>query len=391
MGWAMSGIGNTNLQPHWLRKRPLTEEAPETAGQDQTDDPKANLDETETGLLRNAATKADKLVSSVVGTSVTVASSAVSGDSVGAVTEAAKAMGEKVAANDAVKARISNGAAVFAGVAAAANGDAFAAAAATKAVLEKAPALAPLAFVANVVMLAKGDDQLKDKAAAAVKEVETLTSPVAPPAEKAKSALDLATHAQSTITLGKELISAATGIGHFAARAKALAPTVSALGRSVDWLMKTPIGSIFRGLGKALPFLNVTALANSIWISHDVFKAKESSTTTKALAVGSVVSSAGLFLATVSAAFAPSLLPMALGGLAVELSLFYSRRNDQKAGDTDRKLGYALSHPVEGAEMAARAAMKGIDATLDWFALNLKQGVDELGDRFKGEKRESAA
>lgn len=388
----MSGIGstNSNMQPHWLRKSPSTEETAEGDREQLTGDPANDLDETETDLLKNAATKADKFVSSVVGTSVTVASAAASGDSVGAVTEAAKAVGEKVTANDALKTGIANSATVVAGVAAVANGDTFAAAAATKAVLEKAPpVLAPLAVVADVVMLAKGDEKLKDKAAAAAKEVETLTSPVASPTKKAKSALDLATHAQGSITLGKELIAAATGIGHFASRSKALAPTVSALGRGVEWLMKTPVGSIFRGLGKALPFLNVAALANSIWIGHDVFKAKESSNTTKALAVGSVVSSAGLFLATVSAAFAPLLLPMALGGLAVELSLFYSRRNDQKSGNTDKKVGYALSHPVEGAEMAARAGVKAVDSALDWFALNLKSGVDKLADLFTGKKRES--
>ncbi|HEY9900426.1 MAG TPA: hypothetical protein V6D00_14720 [Pantanalinema sp.] len=375
------------MQPHRLRKRPSEEAAPEAAEQDQTGEPEAALDQTESVLLKNAATKADKLVSSVVGTSVGVAAAAVSGDSVAAVTEAAKAMGGKVATSDALKTGIANGATMVAGVAAVANGDAFAAAAATKAVLENAPAaLAPLAVVADVVMLAKGDKKLKDKAQAAAKEVETLTSPVASPVKKTKSALDLATHAQGGITLGKELIAAWSSIGTFAARSRTLAPTVKALGRGVDWLMKTPVGSIFRGLGKALPFLNVAALANSVWIGYDVFKAKESSTTTRALAVGSIVSSAGLFLATVSAAFAPMLLPMALGGLVVELSLFYARRNDQQAGDTDRKLGYALSHPVEGAELAARTAMKGIDATLDWFALNLRQGVDKLGDLFKGKK-----
>ncbi|MNX98391.1 hypothetical protein D3C86_1308010 [compost metagenome] len=155
--------------------------------------------------------------------------------------------------------------------------------------------------------------------------------------------------------------------------------------------MKTPVGSIFRGLGKALPFLNVAALANSIWIGHDVFKAKESSSTTKTLAVGSIASSAGLFLATVSAPFAPLLLPMALGGLVVELSLFYSRRNDQQSGDTDRKLAHAIANPLEGAEMAARTAMKAIDSTLDWFAKNLKEGVDNLTGLFKPKKPSSEA
>lgn len=361
----MGGLSATNLQPTWIKHR-FTQE-------------KKELDKTDADVLKNAAGKADAVVSKVLGAPVALASATASGDAVTAATEAAKAVGQTVATTDTAKSSIANGATMVAGVTAAAKGDTFGAAVAAKAVLEKSPALAPLALAADVLMLSKGDDKLKEQAKAAQKSLKTLASPTAGPAKKFKSGLDLATNAQATITLGQQLGHAVASLGKFLDRAEIFRPLVSSGRTAYAWLMKTPIGSVVRGLGKILPFLNVAALANSVWVVHEVWKDRKSSTTTKALAAGSIVTSAGLFLASVSSVFAPFLMPVALAGMAVELGLFYARRRDQESQDTDKVMAYGLTHPFDALQLTAKTLVKGAQDVVKWLGGKLKSGLDAIG------------
>ncbi|HEY9856675.1 MAG TPA: hypothetical protein V6D05_13110 [Stenomitos sp.] len=361
----MGGLNVTNLQPTWIKHR-FTQE-------------KKELDTTDADVLKNAAGKADAVVSKVVGAPVALASATASGDAVKAATEAAKAVGQTVATTDTAKSSIANGATMVAGVTAAAKGDTFGAAVAAKAVLEKTPALAPLALAADVLMLSKGDDKIKEQAKAAQKSLQTLASPTAGPAKKIKSGLDLATNAQATITLGQQLSHAVGSLGKFLERAEVFRPLVSSGRSAVTWLMETPLGSVVRGLGKVLPFLNVAALANSVWVSHAVWKDRQSSTTTKALAAGSIVTSAGLFLASVSSVFAPFLMPVALAGMTVELGLFYARRRDQDSKDTDKVMVYGLTHPLDALKLTAKTLVKGGRDIANWLGGKVKHGLAAIG------------
>lgn len=360
----MAGISPTNLPPTWIKHR-FTQE-------------KKELDKTDAEVLKNAAGKADAVVSKVLGAPVALAAATASGDAVTAATEAAKAVGQKVATTDTAKSSIASGATMVAGVTAAAKGDAFGAAVAAKTVLEKSPALAPLALAADVLMLAKGDDKIKEQAKAAQKSLQTLASPIASPAKKVQSSLDLATNAQSTIVLGQQIGHAASSLGKFLERSELFRPMVSTGRNAASWLMKTPVGSLIRGLGKALPFLNVAALANSVWVTHQVWKDPKSSTTTKALATGSILSSAGLFLASVSSMFAPFLMPVAFAGMAVELGLFYARRRDQESSDTDKVLAYGFTHPLQGLKLTAKTLAKGAQDVGNWLGEKLKSGFHAI-------------
>lgn len=361
----MAGISATNLRPTWIKHR-FTQEP-------------AELDKTEESVLKNAAGKADAVVSKVIGAPVALASATASGDAAVAAAEAVKAVGQKTATTDVAKNSLANGATMVAGVTAAAKGDTFGAAVAAKAVLEKAPALAPLALAADVLMLSKSDDKLKEQAQAAQKSLKTLASPVASPAKKVKSGLDLATNAQASIVLGQQMFRAVSSVGRFAEKAEVLQPVVASGRGAYAWLMKTPLGSVVRGLGKILPFLNVAALANSVWVTHEVWKDKKSSTTTRALATGSIVASAGLFLASVTTAFAPFLMPVALVGIGIELGLFYARRRDQQSADTDKVIAYGLTHPVEGLKLTAKTLGKGAQSIWRWMGEKLKSGLDAIG------------
>lgn len=360
----MAGISAINQQPTWIKHR-FTQE-------------KKELDKTDADVLKNAAGKADALVSKVVGAPVTFATATASGNAVVAASEAAKAVGQSVASTAGAKSSIASGATMVAGVAAAAKGDAFGAALAAKTVLEKSPALAPLALAADVLMLAKGNGKIKEQAQAAQKNLQTLASPIAAPAKKVKSSLDLATNVQASIVLGQQLGHAASSLGKFLEQAEIFRPLVSSGRNAATWLMKTPVGSIVRGLGKALPFLNVAALASSIWVTHSVWKDPKSSTTTKTLATGSVLASAGLFLASISAAFAPFLMPVALVGLGVELGLFYARRRDQESADTDKVLAFGFTHPLQGLELTAKTLGKGARDVVEWLGGKLKSGYEAI-------------
>lgn len=360
----MAGITNaTNLQPAWIKHRFTQEQA---------------LDKTDEDVLKNAAGKADAVVSKVVGAPVALASATASGNAAVAVAETAKAVGQSVATTDTAKNSLANGATMVAGVTAAAKGDTFGAAVAAKAVLEKTPALAPLALAADVLLLSKGDEKIKEQAQAAQKSLKTLTSPVASPAKKVKSGLDLATNVQSSIVLGQQMARAVAGLGRFAEKAEVLKPLVASGRGAYAWLMKTPIGSIVNGLGKILPFLNVAALANSVWVTSSVWKDPKSSTATKTLAVGSIIASAGLFLASVTTVFAPFLMPVALAGIGVELGLFYARRRDQDQGDTDKVLAYGFTHPVEGLKFTAKTLMDGAKTVVAWMGKKLQSGWDAI-------------
>lgn len=350
----MGGLSATNLQPTWVQHR-FTRE-------------KKQLDQTEADVLHNAAGKADAVVSKVLGTPVSLAAATASGDAVAAATEAAKGLGNRVATTDSAKTSIANGATVMAGVTAAAKGDTYGAAVAAKTVLEKSPALAPLALAADVLMLSRGDDKIKEQAEAARKSLKTLASPTADPAKKLKSGLDLATTAQATLTLAQQLGNATASLGKFLEQSEIFRPLVSTSRSGYAWLMKTPIGSLMRGLGKILPFLNVAALANSLWVSHTVWADGRSSTTTKALAGASILTSAGLFLASVSSVFAPFLMPMAVAGMAAELGLYYARRRDQESKDTDKLLVHGLTHPLDALKMTTKTLGKGAKDLVSWLA-----------------------
>lgn len=360
----MGGPSATNLQPTWTKHGFVQE--------------KKKLDQTDADVLQNAAGKANVAVSRAFGAPVEVAAASAAGDPVKAAASTAKVVGLKVATSDSAKTSITNSATMVAGVTAAAKGDTFGAAYAAKTVLEKSPALAPFALAADVLMLSKGDDKLKAQAQAAQKSLETLASPNAPRAKKVKSGLDLATNAQSTMTLGQQLGRAIASVASFAERAEFLRPAVAAGRSAVSWIMKTPVGSVVRGLGKVLPFLNVAALANSIWVAHTVWKDRNSSSTTKGLAVGSIVASAGLFLVSITPALAPLLVPFAVAGMGVELGLFYARGRDQDHHDTDQVMSYGLSHPLEASKWTAQTLGKGARDLVAWLSGKVQHGLGAI-------------
>ncbi len=356
----MAGISTaTNLQPTWIKHRFTQEE---------------KLDKTDKDVLTNAAGKADAVVSKVVGAPVALAAATASGNAAVAVAETAKAVGQSVATTDSAKSSLASGATMVAGVTAAAKGDTFGAAVAAKAVLEKTPALAPLALAADVLMLSKGDEKIKAQAKAAKESLQTLASPIASRAKKVKSGLDLATNVQGSIVLGQQMGRAVGSLGRFLEKAEFLKPMVASGRGAVAWIMKSPIGSLINGLGKILPFLNVAALANSVWVTHSVWKDPKSSVATKALAAGSIVASAGLFLTSVTTMFAPFLLPVALVGIGVELGLFYARRRDQQVGDTDKVLTYGFTHPLEGLKFTAKTLGDGAKSVTKWLGEKLQSG-----------------
>lgn len=116
---------------------------------------------------------------------------------------------------------------------------------------------------------------------------------------------------------------------------------------------ETPAGRVFGVVNKWLPFINLAWILMAIKTAFDVVHTPGSSRTSRTLALINIGTSVGVVLAGISAS-CPTFFLAVLGGLFVELALATARQVDAKAGDTDRRMGWALTHPVQGARAGAR-------------------------------------
>ena len=211
-----------------------------------------------------------------------------------------------------------------------ANRDVFAASKAVREITARAPGLAPIKVVADVLVLSHSEDAARKELEAAGKEVDVLVSDDSSGVEKVNSSINLATRLRNAIQVGEVVVEATRGLSRFADRIEGLSAVVKPLREVGGAIARSPVGKIGSALGKLVPYLNIAATLTSyrnLWrVAHD----RDAGTRTRALAVGSAVAGTGLAVASFVPPLAPLILPMALAGLACDLGLLWSESKDQE-------------------------------------------------------------
>lgn len=348
------------LYTHFSRT-PRPEDAPE------------KTDKTEEAIKESAANKADALVGKMVG-GTALSTSVATGNAAGAAVEAAKVAAKTMKATPQVAEGIAKGATVVSGAVAAASGDTFAAAATAKTVLENSPNLKKFAVLADAVMIASGDKKLGETIQEVKKEAQKVVSPNSTAGDRWKSGLKLAQHVQGGVILSQQLTGAARGVVGWMSKSSAFSGFASGIRNLAKGIVNSPLGTLFKKLGKLMPVLNLAALANSVRIAIDIWRDPRSSKTSKSLVVGSVASGVALFGASVITGVAAIVPAAAAFGLASELGLMATRKRDLEQGNTDRQMARYLTNPAEGVQALGKLAAdigKGITKDVSKVAQKL--------------------
>lgn len=338
--------GQARIHDMFVRSgRPATE--PKKA--DQSED--AKKDQTEEAIKASVANKTDVVVGKLVG-GTSISSTVVNGDGTGAALEAAKMAAKTVVSTPEVADGIVKGASVVTGAVAVAKGDHFAAAATAKNVLKNAntPGLSKLSVVADAVMIATGDKKLTATVEEVKKEAKKVVSPLTTSGDRLKSSLKLAQHTQSGVILTRQIADSIGDLGRWIGKFPAFKGMTEGMGRIGAAIASSPVGTMFRKLGKLMPVLNLAALANSVRIAVDIWRDPRSSVTSKALVTGSIASGAVLFGASIATGGAALIPAAAAFGVASELGLIATRKRDLEQGNTDRQMVSYLQNPVAGAK-----------------------------------------
>jgi len=211
-----------------------------------------------------------------------------------------------------------------------ANRDVFAASKAVREITARAPGLAPIKAVADILVLSHSEDAARKELEAASKDVDVLVSEQASGTEKVNSGINLANRMRNAIQVGEVVVEASRGLSRMAARVDGLAGVVQPLRSLGAAIARSPLGAIGSALGKLVPYLNIAATLTSyrnLWrIAHD----RDAGTMTRTLAVGSAVAGTGLAVASFAPPLAPLVLPLALAGLACDAGLIWSESKDQE-------------------------------------------------------------
>lgn len=343
-------------------------------------------DQTKDEIMASVANKADVFVGKMVG-GTSISTKVANGDATAAALEAAKVAAKTIAPTPEVADGIAKGATVVNGAVAAAKGDHFAAASSAKTVLKNSPSLSKLTVVADAVMIATGDKKIEATIQEVKKEAQKVVSPLTTTGDRIKSGLKLAQHTQSSVVLGKQLGEAAGDLIGWAGKFPAFKGMSEGLKSFGATLSASPLGSLFRKLGKLMPVLNLAALANSVRIAVDIWRDPRSSKTSKTLVAGSVASGMVLFGASVVTGGAALVPAAAAFGVATELGLMATRKRDLEEGNTDRQMAAYLANPVEGAK-AFGAFVGDIAHAIE---KSITDVIRKLGDKLMGRKPVPAA
>ncbi|MNR81176.1 hypothetical protein D3C86_627230 [compost metagenome] len=342
-------------------------------------------DETEEAIKASVANKTDVAVGNLIG-STSISSKVVNGDATAAAIEATKVVAKTMSTSPEVADGIAKGATVVSSAVAAAKGDHFAAAATAKNVLKNSPNLAPLAVVADAVMIATGDKKLSATVEEVKKEAKKVVSPLTTKGDRLKSGLQLAQHTQSGVILSQQIVDAAGDLVRWLGKSPAFKGMTSGLGRIGAAISASPLGTLVRKLGKFMPVLNFAALANSVRIGLDIWRDPRSSKTSKGLVAGSVASGMVLFGASIVTGGAALIPAAAAFGIATELGLIATRKRDLEQGNTDRQMASYLANPAEG----AKALGKLVVDTGNDIVKTLTSTFKSLGDKITGRKAKPA-
>lgn len=253
--------------------------------------------------------------------------------------------------NSAGAAKLGVGGNLLTSVNQAAQGDTYSAAVAAQTAVQKiSPALSetPVGAVTNAVLLGTGNKkiltQVKDVAANAVKALD----PRKPAVARAKAALDATCNLQTVALVGRAMGNALIGLGKFtvkrAERVSTLAPAAGKVEASAVKVAESPVGRMFGWMNKWIPLLNVAGVALSAKEAVDVFRDHKSSTTTKALSMGSIGMAIASLVAGLTLGGGPFLAVIA-ASIVAEIALDKARKRDHLTGDMDRQSSYWLNHP----------------------------------------------
>jgi hypothetical protein len=234
------------------------------------------------------------------------------------------------------------------------QGEAYSAASAASAAIEKAsPALAnsTVGAIANVAVLATAQGQ-KQSQAAAVKESAQKVMSAGTPKQRLKATFDLTAAVQGLVNLYRSVGNAAWKLGTFglarAAKVASLAPAATKAQAGVAKLATSPVGKLAGFANKWLPFLNIAGVALSAKHAINVFQKGDASTTSKTLSVASV----GMALGSLVAGFTLkglAFVGVIAAGVATDVALAHALGADAKGLDTDARARHILTHPGQSA------------------------------------------
>lgn len=288
-----------------------------------------------------------------MGLAASAVKSAKEADPVALTADSLKLTAETVAKATPAANSLNAGGNIIDGLNKAAQGDAFGAASAASAAAEKiAPTLAKsgVGAIASAVILGTGDNKLGEQAKALGTNAKKVIAPDATATQRTKAALDLTVNLQNTAGLARTLAVAGKNVASYgvnlAAKVPAFAPAANGVKTSAGVFAATTTGKVFAKLNKWIPLLNVAGVAISAKTAIDVFRAKASSTTTKALSIASLAT-AGLALWAGFALPGFAFLGVVAGSIGLDLALAGARKRDAASGDMDAQARRWAAHPGE--------------------------------------------
>lgn len=290
-----------------------------------------------------------------MGLAASAVKSAKEADPVALTADTLKLTSETVAKATPAANSLNAGGNIIDGLNKAAQGDAFGAASAAAAATEKiAPTLAKsgVGAIASAVILGTGDNKLGEQAKALGTSAKKVIAPDVTATQRTKAALDLTVNLQNTAGLARTLGNAAVTVGRYgvnlAAKVPSFAPAANGVKSAAGVFAATTTGKVLAKLNKWIPLLNVAGVAISAKTAIDVFRAKTSSKTTKALSIASLAT-AGLALWAGFALPGVAFLGIVAGSIGLDLGLAGARKRDAASGDMDAQAKRWATHPGEAA------------------------------------------
>jgi hypothetical protein len=248
----------------------------------------------------------------------------------------------------------------------AAQGDTYSAAAAAQTAVAKMSsglAESPVGAVADAVLLGTGNQKFAKTANQVKVSVVKALNPNASPIQRIKAAFDCTVSAQGLANVGRAMGNAIVGLARFglqrASNVEKLAPMAGKLGRGAAKVAGSPLGRPIIWLNKWIPLLNVAGVALSAKEALDVFRNRQSSRTTKGLAVASILTAvAGLVAGMTLGGWA--FLAIIGASVAADVALAAARKRDHATGDMDMQTRVWLHNPLRAASDLAALIRRGV-------------------------------
>lgn len=240
---------------------------------------------------------------------------------------------ETLASKTAAAAPLSGSSQLLSGLKKAADGDAAGATLAMAVAGEKLTTRFSGGFgaLAGVLALAVNKERLKEQLAETPEKLKAIVSPSAHSPSRVDSALDAGLHLRELALVGHSLVHAGIKVlkngVRLLGRLSLFASTAKSLSSVGQGLASTPIGSAMSTVNRWLPALNVAGVFLSGKAVLDVFRDGRATGRTKALAVGSLVTSGLALWVGFSAAVIPLLAVVGVS-IALDFALSASRKRD---------------------------------------------------------------